>query len=390
MRATEETRSATGVAVAPSSERSPHRVSILLDYLTVEPHLQGYRLHVGGRHDTLVNCQRGQLVLFSKDVQPPSISDEAYYLVAPFLGPEQRMPRGRQRHGKTNLCLAFLQGHFGCLSFQFAIAVSRVVLLLEVLRLPTKISLISHQHAAKKAVLMMVIKFLHHPVAPRPRQRNKPRLDSVQQAISNQQIHASNISLASIKSRLVVHLNVVKNLQEAPTRPDRIRCMLSGFAHYRPHGASSCRQVYAVQALEAVPPLRIARTEIIHLAHKVRALPEKLQIFSLFQLPSLRATLRQFLPSHNAVDGSERRTRMNLPLFQLPDDGLGSAKQVLVAQVKSKPVSSPRRFRRTVVAGWYGDASAAARSQEPRNGRPKMLDPFVGPTPTIPNGIGDD
>src|SRR6266478_8529661 len=134
-RATEGARRATGVALAHALAWSPHRVVVLLNCPTVDLNLQLFQPHVDARHHVLVDGLRRQTVLLSKDIQPPITPDEAHQMIAALLGLGQWILRSFKRHGETNSYVTLFQDHLRRLPLQFAIAIARVVLVLESPRL---------------------------------------------------------------------------------------------------------------------------------------------------------------------------------------------------------------------------------------------------------------
>src|SRR5262249_26112060 len=143
-------------------------------------------------------------------------------MIAAPLGLRQRILRSFERPGETNSYVALFQGHLRRLPLQFAIAIARVVLVLEDLRLAMQIFFVSYHHVPKKTVLIMVVELFHHAIPPGLCDGNEPRLNSIQKAKANQDPPTSWMSSAAVKHQLIVHLNISGNPQTAPTRPDRI------------------------------------------------------------------------------------------------------------------------------------------------------------------------
>src|SRR6266480_117972 len=199
-RATEGARRATGVALAHALARSPHRVVVLLNCPTVDLNLQLFQPHVDARHHVLVDGLRGQTVLLSKDVQPPITPDEAHQMIAALLGLGQRILRSFERPGETNSYVALLQGHLRRLPLQFAIAIARVVLVLEGPRLVVQIFFASYHHTPKKTVLIVVVELFHHTIPPGLCHGNEPGLNSIQKTKANQDPHPSWISSAAVST----------------------------------------------------------------------------------------------------------------------------------------------------------------------------------------------
>src|SRR5437879_2835786 len=388
-RATEGARRATGVALAHALARSPHRVVVLLNRPTVDLNLQFFQSHVNARHHVLVDGLRRQTVLLSKDIQPPITPDEAHQMIAALLGLGQWILRSFKRHGETNSYLTLFQGHLRRLPLQFAIAIARVVLVLESPRLAMQIFFPSYQHAPKKTVLIVVVELFHHAIPPRLRHGNEPRLHSVQQTKANQDPHPSWILSAAVKHQFIVHLNILRNPQTAPTRPDRIQRVLPRLAQHGIHCAASRRQIHAVQTVKANPPLQVARTHIVHFMDFIRALRGTFRILSPFRLVTPGSAMGQFLSIQNAVDRTHRRVVFQTHLFQFPNNRLSTAEQASVVQVQSCQLHGFHHLGRTAPGVSMRTSRSILWPGDLRVRHSRTLDPFVDPTSAIAQRIGD-
>src|SRR6266536_3513994 len=388
-RATEGARRATGVALAHVLTRSRQRVVVLLNRPAVDLNLQFFQPHVNARHHVLVDGLRGQTVLLSKDVQPPITPDEAHQMIATLLGLGQRILRCFERHGETNSYVALLQGHLRRLPLQFAIAIPRVVLMLEGPRLVMQIFFASYHLASKKTVLIMVVEFFHHTIPPGLCDGNEPRLNSIQKTKANQDPHTSWMSSAAVKHQFIVHLNILRNPQTAPTRPDRIQRVLPCLAQYGTQRAASGRQIHTVQTVKANRPLQVARTHIIHFMDVIRALRGKFRIFSPFRLVTPGAAMGQFLPVQNAIDRTHRRVVFQAHLFQFPDNRLSTAEQAPVVQVQSCQLHGFNHLGRTAPGVSMRTPGSILGAGDLRVCHSRALDPFVDPPSAIAQRIGD-
>src|SRR6267378_2071350 len=388
-RATEGARRATGVALAHALAWSPHRVVVLLNCPTVDLNLQLFQPHVDARHHVLVDGLRGQTVLLSKDVQPPITPDEAHQMIAALLGLGQRILRSFERPGETNSYVALLQGHLRRLPLQFAIAIARVVLVLEGPRLVVQIFFASYHHTPKKTVLIVVVELFHHTIPPGLCHGNEPGLNSIQKTKANQDPHPSWISSAAVKHQFIVHLDISGNPQTAPTRPDGVQRLLPRLAQHRTQCAASRRQIHAVQTVKANRPLQIARTHIIHFVDFIRYLRGKLWIFSPFRLVTPGPAMGQFLPAQNAIDRTHRRVVLQAHLFQFPNNRLSATEQASVVQVESCQFHGFHHFDRTVPGVSMRTSGSILWPGDLRARHSRALDPFVDPTSAIAQRIGD-
>src|SRR3981189_3732312 len=118
--------------------------------------------------------------LRSEDVQPPITPDEAHQMIAALLAPGQRILPSLERPAESSAYGALLQGHLRRLPLQFAIAIARVVLVLEGPRLVVQIFFASYHHTPKKTVLIVVVELFHHTIPPGLCHGNEPGLNSIQ------------------------------------------------------------------------------------------------------------------------------------------------------------------------------------------------------------------
>jgi hypothetical protein len=250
-RAAEGARRATGAALPRAGSCSGHGVFIFFQCLAFDLNNQFLQSDIHGGHDVLVSCFRRQRVLFSEDVQHPIASDEANQMVLASVRFGQRMTGSVQGPGEADRMSGQLQNGLRCLSFQFAVAIARIVLVFKSQRFSAQLLLTSHHNPSEKACLKVIIELFNNSIPPRLRHWNEPRLNVVEQTQTNQYPHTSRMLPAAIEDQLVVNLDIQRNSQTAPSRPDSIERVLPGLTQHRADRTASCRQIGVVQTVEA-------------------------------------------------------------------------------------------------------------------------------------------
>jgi hypothetical protein len=333
-RAAQGARRATGAALACVRYSSSRGVFIFFQRLAFYLNNQFSQSDIHRSNHILIRCLGRQSEFFSENVQHPVTANEANQMVPPSVGFGQWMAWSAQRAGKANFQITSLQSGLWRLSFQFAVAVARIVLVFKSQRFSTQLSFAPHHNSPEKSCLKVVIELFDDTIPPRFCHRNKPRLNVVEQTQTNQDPHPSRILPAAVEDQLVVNLNVLGNSQTAPTRPDRVESVLPSFPQHWTDRTASSGQIDAVQTVEANRTFQKTWAHIVYLMDFIHRLTRELRIFPALRFIAPDSAMRQFLPTQNPVDGSQRRQRVNSQLLQLPLNGLGTTEQSLVIQVQ--------------------------------------------------------
>jgi hypothetical protein len=163
----------------------------------------------------------------SEDVQAKVTSDKPHEMITSHFRFIQRVPWRQFSVWKNQLSSHASQSGERRLTIKFAIAIRAVVSVLVRERFHMELSRGGHDDLGEKLLAVMVVELLDHPVSPRLSDRDKPEVDSVEQAEADEGSHASWMSRTSIEDHLVIDLDMVRDAHAPPNRPDSIQKVLA-------------------------------------------------------------------------------------------------------------------------------------------------------------------
>src|SRR6202040_931598 len=213
------------------------------------------------------------------------------------------------------------------------------VFLLEYQRLLSQVFFSLHCHSAKKTTSVVIVKLLHHAVAPGLTHWNKPRFDSVEQTEPDQITHPSRIVTAAKENQLVIHLLVLWYAQTPPARPDSINCVLPSLVKNRVDRTPTGCQIDTVQAVKTNRTIQITRADIVRLMNLVHLISHQRRVLPSFGFVRSRSSVSQLFSTQNPTYGSQRRHRFEAKLFELPLNRLSPTKQSLVVETEANQLN---------------------------------------------------
>src|SRR5882724_77625 len=326
-------------------------VALVNDYL-VHRNAEFLSSHIDGRDHIFVNHFGRHSELFTKDIQHRITTNETHQVVAAALRFGQRMFGSGGRFRKTDLRSS--QSHLRRAPLQLGVAIPRVMFRFKDQRLALEFCSSLHDHPAQETTPVMVIEFFHHAITPGFSQRDEPRLNSVCETQADQTTHTARVILTPIENHLVVYLLMFWYSQTPPVSPNSVDRWLRRFTKNRRHRTATSGNVYAVHAVEAQRTSQVTRPDIVALMYIVDLLAQQLRIRLALRLIAPGATMSQALATNYPADGSQARQRRNLQGFQLPTDGLSSAEQALVIEMKPRQLDRFDDFSRQLsrIAMW--------------------------------------
>ena len=179
--------------------------------------------------------------------------------------------------------------------------------LLKRLGLLTQGGFIREIDAIEELLLIMVVEFLDHPIAPRFPRRNKPKLDAMMETEADQAAHTAWMSRTAVEDHLVIDLEMVGDPQSLPDRPYCLDTVRTVPLRDRLDGTATTGQIHGMETVKARRTPQVTRTDEIHLMDAIDAGAFQSRIGFALGLIALVSRGDQSLTAQDAMDRTEGR-----------------------------------------------------------------------------------